>query len=185
MTEISLNILDIAENSVAAGAKNIQIEISVSRSDDILKVIIADDGKGMDQKTLEKVTDPFFTSRTTRKIGLGVPFFKMAAEATGGSFEINSSPGEGTRICADFVLSHIDRMPLGDISTTIHNLIVFHPQLDVSYRYQVDDAYFDLNTKEIREILGDIPLNSKEVSRYIKDYLVENKQETDKEEVFQ
>ena len=130
MTEISLNILDVAENSTRAQASLITIVVDVSTADDYLKVVIADDGCGMTAEQVEKVTDPFFTTRSTRKVGLGVPFFKMAAESTGGSFDIISEPGVGTTVTAVFGFSNIDRMPLGDISSTIHNLIVYHPDSD-------------------------------------------------------
>ena len=127
MTEISLNILDVAENSTRAGASLVSITVSADTKADRLTVVIEDDGCGMTEEQLARVTDPFFTTRTTRKVGLGVPFFKEAAELTGGSFAIQSEPGKGTSVTAVFVLSSIDRMPLGDISATIHNLVVYHP----------------------------------------------------------
>jgi len=184
MTEISLNILDVAENSTRAGASLVTILIDISNADDTLKVVIADDGCGMTPEQVAKVTDPFFTTRTTRKVGLGVPFFKMAAESSGGSFEIVSEVNVGTTVTAIFGLTNIDRMPLGDITSTIHNLIVYHPDTDFLYRYTVDDRSFTLDTREMREILGGVPFDVPEVSAYIKDYLSENKQETDKEEIY-
>ncbi|MBR7082096.1 MAG: ATP-binding protein, partial [Oscillospiraceae bacterium] len=139
---------------------------------------------GMTPEQASRVTDPFFTTRTTRKIGLGVPFFKMAAESSGGSFDIVSEKGAGTTVTAVFGLTNIDRMPLGDISSTIRNLIVYHPESDFYYRYSVDGRSFYLDTREMRDILGDIPFDAPEVFSYIDDYLRENKRETDKEEVF-
>ena len=136
MPEISLNILDVAENSVRAEASLIEIEVSAQTANDTLTVIIKDDGCGMTKEQVEKVQDPFFTTRTTRKVGLGVPFFKMAAESTGGSFSIISEPGRGTEVEAVFGLSHIDRMPLGDISSTIHTLVVFNEHIDFVYKYR-------------------------------------------------
>ena len=133
----------------------------------------------MTPQQVEQVTDPFFTSRTTRKVGLGVPFFKLAAESTGGSFTIRSEPGVGTTVTAVFVLSHIDRMPLGDINTTIHTLVIYHPETDFVYRYRYNDRSFTLDTREFRQVLGDIPFASPEISAYIMDYLSENKLETD------
>ena len=184
MTEISLNILDVAENSTRAGASLVTILIDISSADDTLKVVIADDGCGMTPEQVAKVTDPFFTTRTTRKVGLGVPFFKMAAESSGGSFDIVSEVNVGTTVTAIFGLTNIDRMPLGDITSTIHNLIVYHPDTDFLYRYTVDDRSFTLDTREMREILGGVPFDVPEVSEYIKEYLSENKQETDKEEIY-
>ena len=180
MTEISLNVLDVAENSTRAKASLVTITVHADFPEDRLTVIIEDDGCGMTPEQVEQVTDPFFTSRTTRKVGLGVPFFKMAAESTGGSFSIASRPGVGTKVTAVFVLSHIDRMPLGDISTTIHTLVVYHPETDFVYNYQYNDRSFTLDTREFRQVLGDIPFDTPDIiSAYIMDYLTENKLETD------
>jgi len=179
MPEISLNILDIAENSTRAGASLVEITVDADQTTDRLTITIADDGCGMTAEQVAKVTDPFFTSRTTRKVGLGVPFFKLAAESTGGSFSIESEPGVGTTVTAVFVLSHIDRMPLGDITSTIHQLIVYHPDTDFLYRYIYNETAFDLDTRQFREILGDVPFDNPEISSYIKEYLTENKLETD------
>ncbi len=180
MTEISLNILDVAENSTKAGATLVEIGVMVSHLSDTLTVTIKDNGCGMDEEQVRKVTDPFYTTRTTRKVGLGVPFFKQAAEATGGSFEITSKKGVGTYVKAVFVLSSIDRMPLGDICLTMQNLIIYHPETDFLYTYAFDSKSFVLDTREFREILGeDIPFNSPEIAAYIMDYLKENTLEVD------
>lgn len=179
MTEISLNILDVAENSTRAGASLVTITVAADFLSDRLTVTIADDGCGMSEEQVARVTDPFFTSRTTRKVGLGVPFFKYAAESTGGSFTITSEVGVGTTVTAVFVLSHIDRMPLGDISSTIHTLIVYHPNTDFIYTYRYNDRSFRLDTREFREILGDVPFDTPEISDYIMEYLKENKTDTD------
>ena len=179
MPEISLNILDVAENSTRAGASLVQITVDVQPNLDRLTVIIADDGCGMTKEQVERVTDPFYTSRTTRKVGLGVPFFKLAAESTGGSFSIESEPGKGTTVTAVFTLNHIDRMPLGDMTATIQTLIQGHPDTDFLYVYRCGEKEFSLDTREMRAILGDVSLTTPEISSYIKDYLTENKLETD------
>lgn len=179
MTEISLNILDVAENSTRAGATLVTITVSADTAADKLTVTISDDGCGMTKDEVTHVTDPFFTTRKTRKAGLGIPFFKYAAESTGGSFSIESEPGIGTAVTAVFILSHIDRMPLGDMNSTIETLITCHPDTDFLYIYRYDKASFELDTRSFREILGDIPFNTPEVSAYIKDFLSENKLETD------
>ncbi len=184
LPEISLNVLDVAENSTRAGASLVTILIDVDTAADTLSVSIRDDGCGMTEEQVSRVTDPFFTTRTTRKVGLGVPFFKMAAEASGGSFSIYSVVGEGTDVTAVFGLSSIDRMPLGDISTTIQNLIVYHPDSDFLYRYTYDGESFTLDTREFREVLGGVPLDTPEVAQYILEYLIENKRETDNGAVF-
>lgn len=184
MTEISLNILDVAENSTRAGASLVNIRVEADTAADRLTVAIEDNGCGMTREQVEHVTDPFFTTRTTRKVGLGVPFFKYAAESTGGSFTIESEPGKGTTVTAVFVLSHIDRMPLGDISSTIHTLIVYHPETDFCYTYRYNSKTFTLDTRQFREILGNVPFDTPEISEYIMDYLSENKTETDDGAVF-
>lgn len=178
MPEISLNILDVAENSTRAKASLIELSVTVDTKNDKLSVILKDDGCGMSEEQLASVTDPFFTTRTTRRIGLGVPFFKQAAESTGGSFSITSEQGVGTTVTAVFVLSHIDRMPLGDMNSTVHSLVTMHPECDFVYTFRFDDKEFSLDTREFREILGGIPFSEPEVSQYIKDYLTENYNET-------
>jgi len=179
MPEISLNVLDVAENSTKAGASLVEISVDVNVKDDLLAIVIRDNGCGMDKEQLSHVTDPFYTTRTTRKVGLGVPFFKEAAEDTGGSFEIISEKNVGTTVTAKFVLDNIDRMPLGDMCTTMHNLIVYHPDTDFLYRYRYNETSFELDTREFHEILGEVPFDSPEVSAYILSYLKENTKETD------
>lgn len=179
MPEISLNVLDVAENSTRAGAKLVTITVDANIADDKLTIIIEDDGCGMTMEQVSRVTDPFFTSRTTRKVGLGVPFFKYAAEGTGGSFTIESQVDAGTTVTAVFILSHIDRMPLGDITSTIHTLIIYHPEIDFVYHYKYNENTFTLDTRDFRQILGDIPFNVPEISSYILEYLQEHKLETD------
>lgn len=174
LPEISLNILDIAENSVSAKATEIRILVWIETSGHKLKVQIADNGKGMDEETVKRVTDPFYTTRKTRKVGLGVPFFKQEAECTGGTFEISSAPGKGTSIEAVFCTDHIDCMPLGNLCETVYSLIIMHPETDFYYQYQVNDLEFHLNTKEMREMLGDVPFTTPEVSSFLRSYLEEN-----------
>lgn len=180
MPDLSLNVLDVAENSTRAGASLVSITVLADTRRDTLIITIEDNGCGMTKEQVSQVTDPFFTTRTTRKVGLGVPFFKYAAESTGGAFTIDSTVGSGTTVTASFVLSHIDRMPLGDMNQTIQTLIVCHPEIDFLYRYGYNDREFSLDTREMRQILGaDIPLNAPEVSQYIMEYLKENQFETD------
>lgn len=180
MTEISLNILDVAQNSVKAKATHIEISVDADTVKDRLLITIKDNGCGMTEQQLKAVTDPFFTTRTTRKVGLGIPFLKQACELTGGSFEISSEAGKGTTVKAVFVISSIDRMPLGDITGTIHTLVTMNENIDFLYRYKVDDRSFELDTQKMKEILGGIPFSVPDVSLYIKEFLDENKAETDK-----
>ena len=157
-----------------------EITVSVQPEEDTLTVVIRDDGCGMTKEQAARVQDPFFTTRTTRKVGLGVPFFKQAAESTGGSFRIESEKGKGTTVKAVFGLSHIDRMPLGDISATVQTLIVFNEHIDFRYTYEYEAKSFVLDTREMREMLGEgISFSELEVSAFIKDYLETNKEETD------
>lgn len=175
MTEISLNVLDVAQNSVRAGASLIEITVAADSASDRLTVTLSDDGCGMSEEQLKSVTDPFFTTRTTRKIGLGIPFFKQSAELTGGSFEITSEVGVGTKTEAVYVLSSIDRMPLGNMSQTIHSLVTLNTHIDFLYTYSADGKSFALDTREFKEILGeDADFAAPEVSAFIMDYLKEN-----------
>ena len=174
MTELSLNILDIAENSVKAGASLTEIMVTVKSDANFLEIIISDNGCGMSEEQVKKVIDPFYTTRTTRKVGLGVPFFKESAEAAGGSFFIESKVGVGTTVKASYELDNIDRMPMGDLTATIHTLVTMHEDMDFLFTYKVNENEFVLDTRELREILGDISFKEYEVSQYIKDYLKEN-----------
>lgn len=184
LPEISLNILDITENSVKAKATQIKIEVFANFKSDELSVKIIDNGCGMSSEQLKNVTNPFFTTRTTRKVGLGIPFFKMAAESTGGNFNIESELGKGTKVCAIFKLSHIDRMPMGDIALTLWQLITMHEEINFVFSYKVDENEFVLNTNEFKEVLGDISFTLPEVSQYIKEYLVENISVINGEKIF-
>ncbi len=181
MPEISLNVLDVAQNSIRANAKLIEIAVTANRKMDLLTITIKDDGCGMTQEQIKAVSDPFFTTRTTRKVGLGIPFFQYAANVTGGDFDIQSILGVGTQVTANFVLSHIDRMPLGDMTSTMHTLITLNNRIDFLYTYTVDERSFTLDTREFRKILGDLPFDIPDVSIYIKEFLNDNKQEVDQE----
>lgn len=175
MPELSLNILDVAQNSVTAGSPVTTIAIVADSAADRLTIQIIDHGCGMTAEQVAKVTDPFYTTRTTRKVGLGVPFFKMAAELTGGSFKIESTVGQGTTVTAVFGLQHIDRMPLGDLAATMTSLIGPNPNLDFVLEYRVDDKHFTMDTREFRSVLGaDVPLSAPEVLTYIAEYINEN-----------
>ncbi len=177
MKELSLNILDIAENSVKAGAT--LTEITVEESADKLTLIIKDDGCGMSEEILQSVTNPFYTTRTTRKVGMGIPLLKMAAEITDGSLTIISkakekSPNEhGTVLTAVFNKNHIDFTPLGDVIESILTLIQGHPDTDFLFKHTMPDKEVSLDTRELRAILEDVPLNSYDVINWIRDYLKE------------
>lgn len=179
MPEIAMNVLDIAQNSVRAEATLIQLTVDVDQNTDMLTIIIEDNGCGMTKEQIAQVEDPFFTTRTTRKVGLGVPFLKMAAISAGGNFEIKSQVGTGTVVTTTFQLSNINRMPLGDINGTVHTLITFNTHIDFLYTYKFNEKSFVLDTREFKEVLEGVPLDVPEVSAYIKSFLEENKFETD------
>jgi len=177
MPEISLNILDVAQNSVTAGATLTEISILVDTTKDILSVSIKDNGCGMSDEAIQKVTDPFYTTRTTRKVGLGIPFLKMAAEITGGTFSISSSQDEcshGTVTTATFIHSSIDRMPLGDIAGTMTSLIGPNPDIEFVLNLSYDEEKFTMDTREFKAVLGDISLAEPEVLAYIDGFIREN-----------
>ena len=178
MNELSLNVLDIAQNSVKAQATLIEISVNADTAADLLTIVIRDNGKGMSSEQLERVCDPFFTTRTTRRVGLGIPFSKLAAESAGGDFSIESQEGKGTSVTASFVISNIDRMPLGDMCATIHALVTMNTSIDFVYTLRVDSREFVLDTRQMREILGGISFDAPEVSAFIMDFLRENTAQT-------
>ncbi len=177
MRELSLHILDIAQNSVVAEAREIRIAIIENLVEDKLTIRIKDDGRGMDALTLERVVDPFYTTRTTRKVGLGIPMFKATAEGCNGSFEIRSELGVGTEIDAEFQHSHIDRVPLGNMSETIITIIQANTDIDLIYTHCYNDKKFTLNTKDIKKTLVDLPINNMDVLLWLRGYINEALQE--------
>ncbi|PKM83377.1 MAG: hypothetical protein CVU89_01085 [Firmicutes bacterium HGW-Firmicutes-14] len=174
MKDLSMHIIDILQNSIEAGASDVRLEIAEDLASDSFSIKISDNGRGMDEELLAKVIDPFFTTRKTRRIGLGLPLLKAAAERCEGKMIIESAPGKGTTTVAEFRHSHIDRAPLGNIIDTIVNLIVGHPDLDFYFSHQIGDKKLILDTKELREQLEDVPLNNPAVINWIKNYLTEN-----------
>ena len=177
MKELSLNILDIAENSVKAKAT--LTEIIIEENDELLTLVIKDNGIGMSSETLLAVINPFYTTRTTRSVGLGIPLLKLAAEQTGGKIDISSKTAasfpdsHGTTVTAMFYKKHIDFTPLGDIISTIQTLIQGHPEVDFQFIHNKPSAKIELDTREIREVLEDVPLDSFEVICWIGDNLKE------------
>lgn len=174
MRELSLNILDIAQNSITANASLITIEVLENTVEHTLLIGIYDNGKGMSEEQVKSVIDPFFTTRTTRKVGMGIPLFKMAAEQTGGSLEIESELGVGTQIRAIFKTDSVDFTPLGDVASTIQMLITMNIDRDFVYKHKVDEKEFVCDTRELKAILGDVPLDTYEVSQWILEFIKEN-----------
>ena len=151
MEDLSLHILDVVENSIAAVAKRIEIRIDEDQASDLVSIEIKDDGKGMDEQTLKKALDPFFTTRTTRRIGLGLSLLAQAAEDSEGTFDISSSPGKGTTVNATFRMSHPDCKPMGDIGQTIQVLVISHPEIDFLYEHKIDNSTYRFDTREVRK----------------------------------
>jgi anti-sigma regulatory factor (Ser/Thr protein kinase) len=192
MREIALHLLDICENSVAAQAAEIRVSVCEDMLSDRLTASIEDNGKGMDADLVARIADPFVTSRTTRKVGLGIPLLKAAAEACQGGLEIRSVPGKGSTVTVEFQRSHIDRMPLGDLAGTLLTLVVAYPHVHWTFRYKVipptgdDDIAFIFDDQTVKEVLGDVPLTEPEVLSYLRNYLEEGiaeVQSTLKEEI--
>lgn len=171
MRELALHLLDIVENSVSAGAKTITIRVEEDHKADRLHMSVEDDGKGMDAEMVAKVTDPFVTSRTTRKVGLGIPLLKAAAEACEGGLEITSELGKGTCVTVDFQLSHIDRMPLGSLAATLLTLVIGSPEVHWLLHYRVDDQTFTFDDQPVKETLDGIPLSDPLVLAYLREQL--------------
>ena len=177
MKELSLNILDIAENSLKAGAT--LTEILIEETDNLLSLTIRDNGCGMSDETERNVENPFYTTRTTRKVGMGIPLLKLAAEQTGGGITIESKTVEedpdnhGTTVTARFFKNHLDFTPLGDVTSTITTLIQGHPDRDFRFRHTLPQGEVGLDTRELREMLDDIPLDSYEIIKWIEGYIAE------------
>ncbi len=171
MRELALHILDIVENSISADANTIRIMIEEDHLQDILTILIEDDGKGMDEEMVLKITDPFITSRTSRKVGLGIPFFKAAAEACAGDFSIQSKPGAGTKIVANFQFSHIDCMPLGDIVSTLLTLIIGTPEVRFLFEYKINQQSYKFDNEPIKQTLDGVSLSEPAVIKYIREEL--------------
>jgi anti-sigma regulatory factor (Ser/Thr protein kinase) len=172
MRDISLHMLDIAENSIRAGASLIKITTEIDIRKDELTVSIDDNGCGMSEEMLSRVKSPFTTTRTTRKVGLGIPLFTASCENTGGSLEIISSPGVGTKLTAIYKYSHIDRPPMGDIAETVYTLTLLNPQIDFVFSAKKEEAFL-YDTREIKATIGGVPVSEPGVSMFIREFLHE------------
>lgn len=174
MHELSLHILDLVENSTGAGADRVAVIVEEDAIQDELRIQITDNGRGMAEAMLAKVKDPFVTSRTTRKVGLGIPLMEMTTRMCDGSLRIESTPGVGSIVDAVWRLTHLDRPPLGNMATTLKTILVMNPGLHFQYRHTVGEKVFSLDSAEIRTALGDLPLTQPEILDWIDGYLKEN-----------
>lgn len=172
MRDIALHILDLVQNAVEAGARRVELTVAEDTAADTLTVTVTDDGRGMDEDLLRRVRDPFVTTRTTRRTGLGIPLLDMTTRQAGGRLDITSRPGAGTTITAVFQLSHLDRPPLGPLEETVADIVVANPELDFTFRHCRDGRSYALSTREITAILGDIPLTHPQVLIWLHEYLL-------------
>jgi hypothetical protein len=173
MKDLSLHLMDIVQNSITAGADHISLNLSIDQNPHWLICEIIDNGCGMEAEFLEKVTDPFKTTRTTRDVGLGLPLLKLSAEMTGGKLALESEPGKGTTVRATFSIGHIDRIPLGDIPGTITMLIATHPHILWTVNFTSDRESFILDTDTIKKELDDVPITHKDVLEWIQNTISE------------
>jgi hypothetical protein len=170
--DLSLHILDIAENSAAAGATLIDIAVTEELASDLLMIEITDNGAGMDKEFLDQVLDPFVTTKKVRRIGLGLSLFDQAAARAGGEMRIESAPGQGTKVVAKMRHGHIDRQPMGDLPATIISLVVGYPEIDIRYRHNRNGECFEFDTRDLRAVLGDERINSGVGLRVLRQALV-------------
>ena len=181
MLTLADHILDIVENSIRAGATLIEISIDEDSRDDLLTLEIKDDGQGMSPDILKRVLDPFFTTKTVRRVGLGLPLLKDAAERSGGTFRLESQENSGTKVRATFGLHHLDRQPLGAIINIIVILIISNSQVDFFYKHRHNDRRFEMDTREIRKEIEDVPINHPEIIKYIRGVIEEGLHEIEPE----
>ena len=174
MREMSLHIMDIAENGIGAGAKLIDISVTEDRKDNRLKIVIRDNGRGIPVDLVERVMDPFYTTRTTRRVGLGLSLFREASRRCDGEFAIKSKEGQGTEVSASFRLDHIDLAPLGDMAGSLTSLILGNPDVDFVYTHSVGDKEFRLDTRKIKEDLEGVEITHPEVIKFIGDLVRES-----------
>jgi len=172
--DLSLFVLDIVQNSIAAQAADIGVVIREDTAADRLTLSVIDDGRGMDETTLRNAVDPFFTTRTTRKVGLGLPFLKMAAELSDGSFRITSEPGIGTVVEASFTRRHVNTPPLGDMAESIYTICLHQDIKEFRYAHLCDGRHFRFSLGEIRTIMDGVPLTAPEIGAYLKSYITEH-----------
>ncbi len=174
MAELCLHVIDLVENSVRARAKNINITLRRSQKADSLEMEIGDDGCGMDETTVMQVQDPFYTTKSGKKVGLGIPLLKAAAEMTGGSFVLISTAGQGTVVRSFFILSHIDTPPVGALCDTMLALLVAHAEINLKFKISTDNNEFTLSTEEIRQQVGDMHLSHPDILAFLRPYITEN-----------
>jgi len=181
MLELAQHILDIAENSTRAGAKLITISINEDSAGNLLTIEISDDGCGMNTEEISKALDPFYTTKTVRHVGLGLPLLTDAAQKSGGKLDLQSHAGKGTTVAATFRLNHIDRQPLGNITATLISLIAANSEVDFIYDHRHNDRQFRLDTRLIRDEINDVPIYHPEIIKFIRGIIEEGLREIETE----
>lgn len=174
MREMSLHILDVVENGIQAGANLIEITVTEDGKENQLRIAVRDNGRGIPAELLGRVTDPFYTTRTTRRVGLGLSLFREASKRCDGEFSIASREGEGTEVRASFRRDHLDRAPLGDMAGTLVVLIAGNPGVDFVYTHEVDGKVFRLDTREVKKELEGVEIGNPQVIRFLKELLRES-----------
>lgn len=174
MNDLALHLIDIVQNSLAAGASLITVRIEENPRDNFLLMSVEDNGCGMNEEQLKKLSDPFFTSRTTRRVGLGVPLLRQTAEQSGGKLEVVSQPGKGTSLTARFLYDHLDRPPLGDVANAIVLMISANPGVDFAYRYSYNEKSYEITTRQLKETLDGTPLNDLYIMEMVEEMIREN-----------
>jgi hypothetical protein len=170
---LSDHLMDISMNSVRAGATHVSVSVVGDRAKDRLTIMVRDNGVGMEAEAARDVVDPFYSTKAGKKVGLGVPLLKGAAEMCDGGLRVRSVPGEGTEIEATFALDHPDLPPLGNVKETMMLLSVSNPEVRFSFRYVMDGREFLLDTKDVKEMLGGVPINHPEVIAFLRRYVEE------------
>lgn len=173
MREIALHILDLVQNGREAGAHRVDVTVNEAPADDLLTVEVRDDGRGMDAATVARVTDPFFTTRTSRHVGLGLPLAAAGAQQAGGDLVIESTPGEGTCVTLTYQWHHWDRPPVGDLPATLMAILLGDPNLEIRYVHQVGERVFTLRSHELHRALDGVPLSHPQVRTWLTEYLHE------------
>jgi anti-sigma regulatory factor (Ser/Thr protein kinase) len=171
MKELALHVIDIIENGLNAGATRIELSIKEDTKQNLLQIEIEDNGRGIPAELISRVMDPFYTTRTTRRVGLGLSLFREASKRCGGVFKIRSKEGEGTFVHATFQRDHLDLAPLGDMAKSLQGLILGNPEVDFSYIHQVDGKLFQFSTQALKQELDDLPINHPKVVQYIGDFI--------------
>lgn len=174
MNDLSLHIIDIIQNSLSAGAKRIGLTVKEDSANDRLTISIEDNGKGMSREVAAKLEDPFYTTRTTRKVGMGIPLFKQSAMQSGGNLSVESELGKGTVVTAWFELNNIDRPPLGDVANSFVLMVSANPQIHFTLSYVVNENEYTFDSVEVAEVLGDIELSDVRVIRMLEELIKEN-----------